>query len=91
MRAGRKIFQDRLGVQIAWFLKHFIENEHTPAVTADRTAGGIILMGWSFGNATNLSLLADPTTIPRSVYEIIEPHLRSLVLYGADFDLLTEK
>ncbi|KAJ6509109.1 hypothetical protein DFH09DRAFT_857904, partial [Mycena vulgaris] len=28
VRAGRKIFQDRLALQTAWFLEHFIKHEN---------------------------------------------------------------
>ncbi|KAJ7139183.1 Alpha/Beta hydrolase protein [Mycena epipterygia] len=79
--AGRKSFQDRLAIHTAWFLEHFVGHENTPKVTADRKAGGFILVGWSGGNCTTLALFADPTAIPKPLYEHIEPHLRSLVLY----------
>ncbi|KAJ7671849.1 Alpha/Beta hydrolase protein [Mycena rosella] len=85
LKAGRKVFQDRLAIQTAWFLEHFIKNESSPKVTADRSAGGFILMGWSFGNATTLALFADPAVIPKPLYETVEPHLRSLVLYDPPF------
>ncbi|KAJ7041541.1 hypothetical protein C8F04DRAFT_1300951 [Mycena alexandri] len=81
LTVGSKCFQDKLGLQTAWFLEHFVKNEGTPKVTADRRAGGVILVGWSFGNATTLALLADPEVIPQPVYETVEPYLRSLVLY----------
>ncbi|KAJ7773854.1 hypothetical protein B0H16DRAFT_1304083 [Mycena metata] len=81
LKAGSKCIQDKLGLQTAWFLEHFVKNEGITKVTADRRGGGVILMGWSFGNATTLAILADPEVIPRPVYETIEPYLRSLVLY----------
>lgn len=82
LAAGRKVFQDRLAMQLAWFLEHFVKHENTPKVSLDRKSGGFILMGWSFGNATTLSLLADPAVLPTELYERIEPYLRSLILYG---------
>ncbi|KAJ7474298.1 Alpha/Beta hydrolase protein [Mycena latifolia] len=85
VRAGRKIFQDRLALQIAHFLEHFIEHENTPKAAVDHTAGGFFLMGWSLGNATALSLFADPAIIPKPLYETIKPYLRSLVLYDPPF------
>lgn len=69
-------------MQLAWFLEHFVEHENTPKVSLDRKSGGFILMGWSFGNATTLSLLADPAVLPTELYERIESYLRSLILYG---------
>ncbi|KAJ7087027.1 Alpha/Beta hydrolase protein [Mycena crocata] len=85
LRAGRKRFQDRLALQISWFLEHFIRNEHTPKISPGRAAGGFVLMGWSFGNATLLALFGDPEVVPNSLYEMLEPHVRSLVLYDPPF------
>jgi hypothetical protein len=34
------------------------------------------------GNVTTLSLLSDPDAIPKPLYEIVEPYLMSIVLYG---------
>ncbi|KAJ7129097.1 hypothetical protein C8R46DRAFT_925683 [Mycena filopes] len=81
LAAGSKTFQDKLGLQMAWFLEHFIKHEATPKVSPDRRTGGFLLVGWSFGNAATLALLADPSVIPPPVYQIVEPYLRSLVLY----------
>ncbi|KAJ7433437.1 hypothetical protein B0H11DRAFT_1758951 [Mycena galericulata] len=85
MRAAPKVFQDRVALQLAWFLQHFVEEERIPKVTLDdvnrNLGGGIVLMGWSFGNATSLALLADPGVIPKDVYGVIEPYLRTLVVY----------
>ncbi|KAJ7223451.1 hypothetical protein GGX14DRAFT_351997 [Mycena pura] len=78
---GSKTHQDRLALHLAWFFAHFIKFEGTPALTPDRKAGGFILVGWSFGCATALALLADPAVIPRPLYETIEPYLMGLVLY----------
>ncbi|KAJ7209189.1 hypothetical protein GGX14DRAFT_453255 [Mycena pura] len=79
--AGDQRFQDRLALKVAWILEHFVRHEHTPRVSADRAAGGLILMGWSSGNVTTLALFGCPEAIPRQLYETLEPHLRSLVLY----------
>ncbi|KAJ7474271.1 Alpha/Beta hydrolase protein [Mycena latifolia] len=81
LHAGRRIFQDRQALQIAWFLEHFIEHEKTPKVTADRTARGFILLGWSSGCSVVLALFADPSIFPPGLYDTVEPYLRSLVLY----------
>ncbi|KAJ7431521.1 Alpha/Beta hydrolase protein [Mycena galericulata] len=88
LKAGRKIFQDRLMLQIASFFEHLIKHENTPKLSHDRKAGGFILMGWSFGNATTLALLSDPAVIPASLYDIIEPYLMSVVLYDPPYTAL---
>ncbi|KAF8166313.1 Alpha/Beta hydrolase protein [Mycena galopus ATCC 62051] len=85
LKAGRKIFLDRLARQMAWFFEHFIKNEQTPLVSPDRKAGGFILVGWSYGVATTLSLLSDPSVLPKSLYETIVPYLMSLVLYDPPY------
>ncbi|KAJ6562616.1 hypothetical protein B0H19DRAFT_943874 [Mycena capillaripes] len=88
LKAGRKVFQDRLAVQLAWFFEHFIKQENTAKLSVDRKSGGFILAGWSFGNATALSLLSDPDAIPKALYEIVEPYLMSVVLYDPPFTAL---
>ncbi|KAJ7087054.1 hypothetical protein C8R43DRAFT_908925, partial [Mycena crocata] len=88
LNAGRKVFQDRLSLQIAWFFEHFIKHENIPKVGPDRKSGGFILLGWSFGNATALALLSDPAVIPKPLYESIEPYVMSLVLYDPPYTAL---
>jgi pimeloyl-ACP methyl ester carboxylesterase len=85
LNAGRQIHQDRLALQIASFLEYFIQAKDTPKLGSDRKTGGFILMGWSFGNATTLSLFANPEAISQNLYELIEPYVMSLVLYGFSF------
>ncbi|KAJ7474269.1 hypothetical protein FB451DRAFT_981648, partial [Mycena latifolia] len=86
LRAGRKIFQDRLALQAAQFLVCLIEHENIPKAASDHIAGGLILMGWSFGNATTLVMFADPATIPKSSCETTKLYLRSrLVVYDPPF------
>jgi pimeloyl-ACP methyl ester carboxylesterase len=82
LKTGRKIFYDRLAMQIAWFLEHLINVEQVPKPNEERTSGGLVLVGWSFGAATALTVLSDPEVIPKSVYETIEPYFLNLVLYG---------
>jgi len=88
LKAGRKVFQDRLAIQLAWFLEHFINHENTPKLSLDRKSGGFIVLGWSFGNATTLSLFADPAVIPKALYDTIEPYVMSLVLYDPPYTAL---
>jgi hypothetical protein len=89
LKAGRKIFQERLAIQLAWFLEHFIKHEKTPMLSVDRNSGGFILMGWSFGNATMLSLFSDPDAISQTLYETVEPYMMSLILYGQPTSIFT--
>jgi len=45
-------------------------------------------MGWSFGNATTLSLFSNPDAIPKPLYQTIKPYLMSLVLYDPPYTAL---
>ncbi|KAJ7660269.1 Alpha/Beta hydrolase protein [Mycena polygramma] len=75
-KAGRKIFLDRLAIQLAWFLQHFINHE------------GFIIMGWSSGVMTTLSLFSDPAAIPQALYESIGPYVRNIVSYDPPYSSL---
>ncbi|KAJ7606492.1 Alpha/Beta hydrolase protein, partial [Roridomyces roridus] len=83
MEAGSKTVQERLARQVGWFLLHLIEK----GTITD--GGGIVLVGWSLGNATTLSLLgAEPGVIEHEVYHVLEKHLRRLVLYDPPYGVL---
>jgi pimeloyl-ACP methyl ester carboxylesterase len=82
LATGRQVFQERLAFQLASFLENFIKTKDTPKLSSDRKTGGFIIMGWSFGNATTLSLLSNPSAVPKPLYEFIEPYVMSIVIYG---------
>ncbi|KAF9461915.1 Alpha/Beta hydrolase protein [Collybia nuda] len=85
LKAGRQVFQERHAFQLASFLEHFITTKDTPKLSSDRKTSGFILMGWSFGNATTMSLFANPQVVPKSLYSLIEPYIMSIVLYDAPY------
>ncbi|KAF9461916.1 hypothetical protein BDZ94DRAFT_1262496 [Collybia nuda] len=85
LKAGRQVFQDRHAFQLASFLEHFITTQDTPRLSSNRKTGGFILMGWSFGNATTMSLLANPQAVPKPLYELIEPYLMSIVVFDPPY------
>lgn len=49
---GRKVFLDRLALLLAYFLKHFVQKEKVPKISADGTRGGFSLLAWSMGTAS---------------------------------------
>ncbi|KAH0581827.1 hypothetical protein J132_09537 [Termitomyces sp. J132] len=77
---GRKVFLDRLGIQVADFLKRYIENESVPKVSADRKNGGFAIMGWSMGTATAMPLFSDPSLISSELYVLLEQYVKDLIL-----------
>ncbi|EEB93610.1 hypothetical protein MPER_07705, partial [Moniliophthora perniciosa FA553] len=80
LNQGKKIFIDRLGAQVADFLKQFIEKEKIPKATPDRKAGGIAVMGWSMGTATAMSLFSDPSIISSELYNHLKEYVKDLIL-----------
>jgi len=77
---GRKVFLDRLAIQVADFLKQYIEKESIPKITADRKFGGFAIMGWSMGSATAMPLFSDPSLISPELYTLLEQYVKDLVL-----------
>ncbi|KXN86988.1 hypothetical protein AN958_09331 [Leucoagaricus sp. SymC.cos] len=88
LKNGRKVFQDRTALLNAQFIEYYIKKENVPHLSADRKTGGFIVMGWSFGVATELALLSDPTTIPKPLYNFIEPYVMSVVIYDPPYSAL---
>jgi len=85
LNAGDKVFMERLGLEVAYFLTWFAENHDIPKISADRKSGGFAVMGWSMGNATSTSLLGYPDVIGSERYQKLEPYFRRLVLYDPPF------
>ncbi|KAG6864538.1 hypothetical protein C0991_008885 [Blastosporella zonata] len=79
---GRKIFLDRLAIQVADFLKQYIEKESIPKISADRKAGGFAIMGWSMGSATAMPLFSEPSLLAPELYALLEQYVKDLVLDG---------
>ncbi|KAG6915162.1 hypothetical protein DXG01_012957 [Tephrocybe rancida] len=77
---GRKVFLDRLAVQVADFLKQYIEKESIPKISADRKFGGFAIMGWSMGTATAMPLFSDPSLLSPELYSLLEQYVKDLVL-----------
>jgi predicted alpha/beta-fold hydrolase len=54
LRNGRKVFFDKHAAQLAWFLEYLVKVEQVPKPDTEAKTGGIVVMGWSFGNTTTL-------------------------------------
>ncbi|KAF8893775.1 hypothetical protein BD779DRAFT_1435527 [Infundibulicybe gibba] len=85
LRNGRKSFLDRLGILLAHFLEYLIREHNVPKTSMDRSSGGFSILGWSMGTATAMSLLSDPTIIPRDTYLLLEQYVTNLVLYDPPY------
>jgi pimeloyl-ACP methyl ester carboxylesterase len=83
LNTGRKEFLERIGFDMANFLTWFVDTHHIPKSSADGRCGGIVLMGWSIGTATALTLLGQPDSLPKEAAIKIEPYLRTVIIYGS--------
>lgn len=77
---------ERRGLEVANFLLWFIDEHHIPRISPDRKSGGLVILGWSLGNATTLALLGQSDAIPQETFEKLEPYLRTLIMHGAFVD-----
>ncbi|KAJ7058714.1 hypothetical protein C8F01DRAFT_1255130 [Mycena amicta] len=84
LAAGKQSPLDKHAMELAWFFEHLIDVENIPQLSVDRKHGGIILVGWSFGVATVLTLLAAQEVLPKhsQLYAKIEQYFKGVVLYG---------
>ncbi|THV03734.1 hypothetical protein K435DRAFT_817155 [Dendrothele bispora CBS 962.96] len=82
---GRKVFLDRLALQLADFLKQFIETENIPPITSDRKSGGFAIMGWSMGTATAMPLFSDRALFSLEQYSLLEKYVKDLILYDPPY------
>jgi hypothetical protein len=80
--AGRKSFMERLALQVTYFLQWFIRVHNTPCISSDRKSGGLVIMGWSLGNATSLSFLGHPDVVPQESYQELVPFLKRIIIFG---------
>ncbi|KAJ8074535.1 hypothetical protein PM082_015437 [Marasmius tenuissimus] len=81
LHKGEKSFLDRLALHLARFLNAFIEEQEIPPISNDREKGGIVLVGWSMGCVTSMTLLSNPGALFGGLYDLLERYVKGLVLY----------
>ncbi|KAK7458020.1 hypothetical protein VKT23_009928 [Stygiomarasmius scandens] len=84
---GRKVFLDNLGILLADFLRTFIEKEKIPEVDFQSKSGGLVILGWSAGNITGMSMFTDPSLLDEKVYRLLERYLREMVIYDPAYSV----
>ena len=82
IKDGRKEFIDDVGLLYSNFVHCLSTHNDIPKPSLDGQSGGIVLLGWSFGTATALSVLFEPKSIPQDVRESMKVYLRKVVIYG---------
>ncbi|CCM00694.1 uncharacterized protein FIBRA_02733 [Fibroporia radiculosa] len=73
------------GSEIASFLAWYVQHEHIPPIafspSGDSISGGIALLGWSMGNCTTISMLANADNLPEDIQRRLGRYMRTLVIY----------
>lgn len=80
--ANNRKFSKLTGAEIAEFLLWFIQTHKIPEIGVDSRSGGFLLMGWSMGVATSISVLAYPEVINADRFRCFDRYFRKLVIYG---------
>jgi len=74
------------GMELATFIRWFIETERIPPITDDlnedgRPSGGIALLGWSAGNWQTISMIACAKKLPVNTRNILDVYFRTFFIY----------
>lgn len=73
------------GLEIAAFLFWLIQKESIPRRPLDgqgERSGGIVLLGWSWGNTMTMSFLAQASRLPEEDRSLLNGYMRSFIMYG---------
>ncbi|KAJ3563894.1 hypothetical protein NP233_g8644 [Leucocoprinus birnbaumii] len=81
LRNGEPAFADRLTVLLGHLVEYFIRKHDLPKPNAERTAGGVMVLGWSLGCATAMTFLSNGKLFNVEQYELLRGYVRKLVLY----------
>ncbi|OSX64319.1 hypothetical protein POSPLADRAFT_1137958 [Postia placenta MAD-698-R-SB12] len=82
------MIRDR-GFELAEFLAWFIRTENIPPMSFSSSyddgcgdvAGGMAILGWSWGNCMTLSMLAHAGSLPTELQDFLNPYMRTLFVY----------
>jgi pimeloyl-ACP methyl ester carboxylesterase len=75
-------FMDRRAVELAKLIQRLVETDSLPKPDAQHHHGGVILMGWSIGNAFGLDFLARSARLPSELRTVISTYVRGYIIYG---------
>ncbi|KAJ8507959.1 hypothetical protein ONZ45_g9718 [Pleurotus djamor] len=84
LKLGQEAVLQRTSVQLAHFITEFINLNDIPLPGGHGT-GGVVVVGWSMGVASVLSLFAYPTALPPRCHDALTRYVRSLVLYDPPY------
>jgi pimeloyl-ACP methyl ester carboxylesterase len=70
------------GHEIASFIDIFTQKQNLPPISDDGKSGGIILLGWSLGNALSLAAISSSHSLSHDVRSRFASSIRALIVYG---------
>lgn len=85
LKHGKQSFLDDIGKSLYDFLSHLIETERIPKISSDRQSGGIVILGWSAGVISSLTLLQNPDLLDSKDYTVLQEYIRDLIFEGSWF------
>lgn len=69
-------------LELAAFLKWFVEEEAIPQLS-ENGSGGLSIVMWSSGNFVGVAFLGVADMIPPSSREVLNRYIRSFIIYGS--------
>ncbi|KAI0826820.1 alpha/beta-hydrolase [Trametes gibbosa] len=83
--AQERAMQTR-GVEIAAFVRYFVESQSTPPVknvpgTDARAGGGVSILSWSGGNCPAVATFAHADKLDEETRQLLDDHLRSFIMF----------
>lgn len=77
----RRKFMAGQALELAEFIKQLIDKNMISARKSDQ--GGVVMLGWSLGNAYVFDFLSHVKTLPdRGLSALMEQHLREYIVFG---------
>lgn len=75
-------------LELADLITYFIEHESLPAPRDSNgvKVGGVHIVGWSAGSAQVFSLLANISALDKSISDLLERYIGTVILAGTSFD-----
>ena len=70
------------GLELASFLCHIIKDGNLHPASPGQGTGGIIMTGWSLGNAAGFAFLGHLDSYPTEIVQAIRPYLKAYFVYG---------
>jgi hypothetical protein len=82
LKQAKVAFIEHWAILLGHLIHYLIRTLNLPAPNAERSGGGVVLLGWSAGCATASTLLFDSSIYHREEYDILHRYTRKIVFYG---------